>query len=306
MLNKKLVLGSLAGATLLVGAAVLVPTAANAAGVVGGTCVNCHTMHDSVDGADQDATGAQAQLLKFAGCVGCHTGSANNPTTGLGSGTIPAPQVGVAASATANAGGYFDVDANSHSVDGSILTMNAVMDAPGGGGVAAFEVGTSFTCEDCHGAAIGGHHAASVSYRMLDADSANDGTWAGAYVTEGTVSPTYGQATDSTYDATTLNNFCADCHGGFHGQLIATDDQNNDAGEWIRHPTDVNASILGVNYTGTLSAIPTGLVANEVMCISCHRAHGSGELDLLRFNYSANTAGNTTATLGCETCHGAK
>ena len=107
-----------------------------------------------------------------------------------------------------------------------------------------------------------------------------------------------------------MNLFCASCHGLFHGDLNTSSD-NNGSKPWIRHPTNVNSSLIGANYEGNLKAVPLGDAGatgtNQVMCISCHRPHGSAVNDLLRFSYSGtdNYAGDVPASLGCETCHGA-
>jgi hypothetical protein len=281
MLNKKLVLGSLAGATLLAGAMILAPSAVLASGVVSGVCTGCHTMHNSVDNAipTGGSTLPQGYLLLQAGCVGCHTGSANNTATGLGTGTPAAPQVGVLAVGTANAGGYFNTaeGATSHSVtDLTFAGTAALATAPGGGAMA-------ITCVSCHQQAAGGHHTAGNGYRMLTAASTTTGP------------ANYGQtSTVATYDSASMNTFCASCHGGFHGaggQGAAT--------PFIRHPTD-NVSTAANSFN-----LPTG-AANEVMCLSCHMAHGNARTDMIRFNYAANLAGDATASPGCETCHTAK
>ncbi len=305
MLNKKLVLGSLAGATLLAGAAFMLPSAAQAA--VSGTCVNCHTMHNSQTGAVVIATTAYGDpangMLLNQNCVGCHTGAANN-TLGVEAVAPNAPQVGVAASASANAGGYFNPAVGmSHSVVGSITTMAAdLVTSPGGAFAGAFE------CEDCHGA-TGAHHGTPTSYRMLNPDAANDGTADGIFVTPGgTIDAEFGNldATSSTYDAVTMNGFCAACHGLFHG-----DANTNAATPFVRHPTSnavtaVDAATYGASHTGS-AVVPVGQgVVSGVMCISCHRAHGGGELDMLRFSYAGNVAGDTVLDSGCETCHGQK
>jgi hypothetical protein len=302
MLNKKLVLGSLAGATLLVGAAIMVPTVANAA--VSGTCVNCHTMHNSQD--DATVYSGTTNFLLNQNCAGCHTGFAND---GNGvSGTTPfAPQVGAAASSTQNAGGYFqDIDGKAHNVNGSItsLTASALTQSPGG----AFDAtGTNFICESCHGA-TGAHHSVPTSYRMLRADKNGDGTIDGVTVTPGaTVDATYGiSGTGSTYNEEAMNYFCADCHGTFHGDT-------NTAGPsspFTRHPTANATSPVDANsYNSyaTTAAVPVGELSSGVMCISCHRAHGSDNADLLRFSYAEQNAGTTQGdSLGCESCHGAK
>jgi hypothetical protein len=43
-----------------------------------------------------------------------------------------------------------------------------------------------------------------------------------------------------------------------------------------------------------------------VMCLSCHRAHGSNYPDILRFNYSAIDTDNGNNDVGCFVCHASK
>lgn len=281
MLNKKLVLGSFVGATLMAGAMILAPVAAQA-GVVAGVCTGCHTMHDSVEGVDQGTPGQNNQLLLFDGCVGCHTG-AENDATGLGTGGMAAPQVSAQADTnTINAGGYFLAGAgtNMHSTT-SIAGITANLDtAPGGTFLT-----TGLTCEACHTAASGGHHATVSTYRFMT------GVTAVADANYGV-----GETSVSAYDNTSINSMCASCHPNFHG----TANTGATTGNFTRHPTNVIATGI-VNS----AAIPTG-IANEVMCILCHRPYGSAETDLLRFSYAANVADDTNTSLGCETCHGAK
>ena len=128
---------------------------------------------------------------------------------------------------------------------------------------------------------------------------------------------------------TTLNNaqnptvtaFCCGCHGEFHIQ--------DESGSWIRHPSDAvipntagseYANAFGANGTGTgdydplvpvarpsLSVVsPTVAIGSDmVMCLSCHRPHGSPYDDLLRWDYKGEMiAGTTThAGEGCFICH---
>jgi predicted CXXCH cytochrome family protein len=289
MLNKKLVLGSLAGATLLVGAMILAPSA-QALGVVNGSCVLCHTMHNSDDLADMgDGSGPYGDLLKLSGgCAGCHAIAATvNGTNGMGGSPIAAPQVGVSASGTINAGGYFNtVEGNtSHSV--TDLTFGgdvALTTAPGGGAMA-------ISCTSCHTAAAGGngHHSSTGGYRMLG-------------VAAGTNGSNYGNlANVNTYDAAVMNGFCATCHANFHDAGTTGGAQTGSAGAWIRHPTNINSTYANDALISTGNG-----GGNEVMCLSCHYAHGSDNTDLLRFDYATVTAGDTTSNVGCELCHGEK
>ncbi len=126
----------------------------------------------------------------------------------------------------------------------------------------------------------------------------------------------------------TISFLCAECHGVFHGTI----DGDATAGSpWVRHPTDINLpnsggyddynSDNGDNTAGSYSleapvARPTvpaassatvvpggaGATGAIVMCLSCHRAHGSPEDDLLRWTYSSMVAGGGNTT-GCFVCH---
>ena len=288
MLSKKLILGSLAGATMLASAVLILPNTAQA--VVSGQCVNCHTMHNSEGGSAVDTAGANELLLRAGGCMGCH-GVEANEANGRGATTL-APQVGTAASGTQNAGGYFNVDADSHSVGGSIAGLVDTSTAPGG----SMAAGTGFTCQSCHTDAggTGGHHNAAAGYRML-------GT-----VDVGTINVNYAQdGTDTVYNisGTDINSVCAACHPDFHGTTAGNQSKTGGvATDWVRHPTGITAA--GYPAANALG-IPQG-VAGEVLCISCHRPHGSGAADLVRFSYTANSAGDGSQSVGCETCHGSK
>ena len=114
----------------------------------------------------------------------------------------------------------------------------------------------------------------------------------------------------------TMTAYCTGCHGNFHNQA----DTNAD---WIRHPSDAVLPTTGeyAAYTAydpiapvarpsltTIGAAETVVPGTDmVMCLSCHRAHGSGYDDLLRWEYSGMVAGGTGADgTGCFVCHTAK
>ena len=147
--------------------------------------------------------------------------------------------------------------------------------------------------------------------------------------------PTLSGGTNSTFIS--ISQLCAECHGAFHnssGTYTGTQGIQGSgatmASPWIRHPTDFNMDGLGgeyANYTAydpmvpighsTLTGLINGTVAYEgttstngdiVMCISCHRAHGSPYADLLRWKYSQMKVGTTGAGQGhgCFKCHSTK
>ncbi|MEA1990722.1 MAG: cytochrome c3 family protein [Thermodesulfobacteriota bacterium] len=115
----------------------------------------------------------------------------------------------------------------------------------------------------------------------------------------------------------TMTGYCTGCHGNFHLQLDAAV-----GGNWIRHPSDAvipdsgeYASYTSYNpiapaarpdlsgYTGPSATVSPG--TDLVMCLSCHRAHGSPYDDLLRWEYDGMVAGGggTGDGTGCFVCH---
>ena len=130
-------------------------------------------------------------------------------------------------------------------------------------------------------------------------------------------------------DKTTISYLCAECHGQFHSDIGGT------SSPWTRHPTDfdmgnasgseyqyynggsggtnnysviapVGSSTIGPNPLSTVNAQSADGTA-IVLCISCHRAHGTEYDDLLRWDYSTMTAGqSTTPNEGCFICHTTK
>ncbi|MHB1014399.1 MAG: cytochrome c3 family protein [Desulfurivibrionaceae bacterium] len=109
---------------------------------------------------------------------------------------------------------------------------------------------------------------------------------------------------------------------------------------WVRHPTDFDMNTVktkeysayggGVLGTGAgaayVPAVPvassvttvmssTGAPASTVFavagdaivtCVSCHRAHGSNQPDMLRWDYTTMNAGGGLNTTGCFACHTTK
>ena len=154
-----------------------------------------------------------------------------------------------------------------------------------------------------------GHGASGIEdtdwEQTVDADDHNE-----YLALSGTkTSPGNFSALDSTVTA-----FCCGCHGNFHVEQDYT-------GAWIRHPSDAVIPITG-EYAGYITYNPLAPVGrpslngwtgpsslvNEggteekdmVICLSCHRAHGSPYPDILRWDYSDR------ATSGCCICHTSK
>lgn len=307
MVKRRLLLGG------LIAGAFLLPSVASA-GVVTGACVLCHTMHNSQNNATMNGSGTgNSNLLMENGCVGCHTGVANDVATGKAVSGVPAPQVGETGNYRLS-GGYFPTasgnatdDAKMHTVTGGMYAAadtTLVLNIPGTGGTRAASVAGGFTCSDCHNA-TGGHHNTSAGYRMLTGVT---GTGQADYgVLLNTTSNGNGERSLNQYDST-MNDFCASCHGGFH-----TPNQGvGGASGWLRHPTGnavtygaTNEPSIVTKTTATdIDEAPIG-AGNIVLCISCHVPHGSSRADLLAFNYNGtdNIAGGSTASIGCETCH---
>jgi hypothetical protein len=121
----------------------------------------------------------------------------------------------------------------------------------------------------------------------------------------------------------TMTGYCCGCHSNFHTE-------ENAGGDWIRHPSDAvipnsgeYASAYGaVGGTGAYDAlVPVArpsltdwtqassdvrIGTDLVMCLSCHKAHGSPYPDMLRWDYDQMIAGNPAKTGGCFTCHTGK
>lgn len=182
------------------------------------------------------------------------------------------------------------------------------------------------------------------SYRFLSGSvkGGERGDWefTGADEDSHNVYVTDGDWNDST-TAGSITALCAQCHGNFHGSASnvvgdGTDGNNNGIAPWIRHPTDIslessNVDVehrsyhtyavltpIGLNQTGAAgfsSGDPVTIIGSYdaasanfsyVICQSCHRAHASEELDMLRFSYSDQIVGGATISKGCLKCHSEK
>ncbi len=134
----------------------------------------------------------------------------------------------------------------------------------------------------------------------------------------------------------TISSHCARCHDDFHNGTGNISSGVFSNGIWIRHPTDFDMSnaksqgptfsateyaqyndyqaagtpysvispVATADTTTTINTVVYGQADDAiVMCLSCHRAHGSPYDAILRWDYK-NWPG--TGFNGCAICHTAK
>ena len=147
------------------------------------------------------------------------------------------------------------------------------------------------------------------------------------------------RTTDARSDTSTISYLCAECHGDFHGGTGDLGMDNPDANigaPWLRHPTDYDmgnvktkeyggygapgtsnhtystiAPVAWVTLSASMTITPVTFSDDTVVtCISCHRAHGTPNDDILRWDYSLMDAGSDLDPRnnvgGCFICHTTK
>ena len=176
----------------------------------------------------------------------------------------------------------------------------------------------------------------ALSYRFLNGvQGLEDPDWEYHPTTAGHHNKYYGKDRTGEIDDAqgTVSSLCGQCHGDFHNgsEKIASGTFGN--GVWLRHPTDFDMerakSRSGEEYkyynggTGTdnpysvISPVATSDTSTNlnttvfsgtddaiVMCLSCHRAHGTPNDAILRWNYK-KWPGNDGYN-GCAVCHTTK
>jgi hypothetical protein len=132
-------------------------------------------------------------------------------------------------------------------------------------------------------------------------------------------------------DDSTISSLCAKCHGNFHqGAGKIASGTFGSSGVWLRHPTDFdmgrasstdeytayNGGSGSNNLYSVISPVATASKTESinstiytaaddaiVMCLSCHRAHGTPYQAILRWDYKAWPGGGYN---GCAVCHTTK
>ncbi|MCK4819689.1 hypothetical protein KA005_28240 [bacterium] len=307
---------------------------------VSGRCDICHTMHNSQAGSPmaEDTLGAATTTpnahLCLSSCIGCHATASSidapkiNDTYGSNScagGTFRAADA--------------STDQKIHNVNVAIHALgaddqfNGADDIPGltsGGlnGKGVSNLPEDLTCagaNGCHGDAtvsgndlgIGGfHHGSKSGWRYLQIAS-NQAAVSGLGSSDWEAAQP-DASNHNVYSSSTtvgISKLCGNCHPNFHGL------SNTQSGsDWIRHPTDATLPGSWSPNTGAtelysqhpfafadLSGKSTTSAYDEtdaqVMCLSCHRAHGSPYDDILRWSYADQCAGSVTTDHGCLGCH---
>ncbi|OHB33478.1 MAG: hypothetical protein A2X84_13790 [Desulfuromonadaceae bacterium GWC2_58_13] len=123
-----------------------------------------------------------------------------------------------------------------------------------------------------------------------------------------------------------ISDFCGGCHNTYHSWPLGGLPNGGYGNPWLRHPASIVLPASG-EYDEYRTYDPTVPVAradaatlqglggasatvtpgsDKVMCLSCHRAHGSPFPDMLRWDYSGMLAGTpqgASAGNGCFKCH---
>jgi len=128
----------------------------------------------------------------------------------------------------------------------------------------------------------------------------------------------------------TISSLCARCHGDFHNGSGNLASGSFGSGVWIRHPVDFDMSravssgeylsynkqqgtgnpysvIAPLATADTTTAVQSSVFVQAddavVMCLSCHRAHGTPFAAILRWDYRSWPGGGYN---GCSICHTTK
>ncbi|MGD2079571.1 MAG: cytochrome c3 family protein [Nitrospirota bacterium] len=312
-----------------------------------GTCSNCHTMHNSQDGSpvatDPDGNPLEAPYtaLLISSCVGCHSSDGSAPVVSAPISNTPvvnnlSEPVGMLA------GGNFFHLITDDSFGHNIFTSNPDdvlgSDPPGG----AFPEGGSYAGQlrcagtrGCHGL-NGGHSDTPMDDQLMSIygshhanTSQTDGSTVGSsyrflYGIQGLEDDDWEQDNVNTShneymgsagiaETTTINYFCAECHGDYHDPSGV-----GSSSPWLRHPTDVALPAGPTEYAQYTAYSMLAPVARSdpynvqntaevtpgsdvVMCLSCHRAHASPYYKLMRWDFRSTDL--ATALSGCGVCH---
>ncbi len=297
-----------------------------------GGIATAYKMNDTYSGFETDIL--PNEMLLISDCVGCHAST--------GSSTIVSGiPIIFSTSSFSNplAGGNFSHvrtdDSFGHNVSGIKAQDSTLGLTPPGGSAMTSQL----TCAGefgCHGDRSAGktnftgmskaHHkddsggitgaSVGLSYRFLNGIlGKEDANWE-----QDNVNTSHNEYSGSTSSSTdTISYLCATCHGNFHTWQGGASEVGT-ASPWLRHPTDIALKNSGEYASYTTYNMTTPVARPDpdtvpatasvtpgtdiVMCLSCHRAHGSPNYKMMRWDIKSSTL--ATALSGCNICHTSK
>jgi predicted CXXCH cytochrome family protein len=284
-------------------------------------CSDCHVMHFSqthaYDGGSNPnlGSGPNDYLLRDTAsnlCLSCHDGQFTYVPDVMGANTNAGYlRQGGALNVPGGVDGYLETDGHSIGYDGAIP-----------GNVLTISAANPLTCTHCHSAHGSGTVLGASGYRNLggfgtgvdpgvDLDQISylsgignnlNTVWVFEDFSFGTLADHYGQDKitfnePGAEDGNSYGNFCAGCHGDFHGDPGDANIGAGASGPFIRHPVagvDIGALVAdgshsdlteltgktnqvhvmspGLQKAGSYDGTDTGLTPS---CMTCHKGHGN-------------------------------
>lgn len=276
--------------------------------------------------------------LLVSNCIGCHTETGTDTIIGKSETNNGTPIVfNVSEPDKPLAAGNFHYvgndDAMGHNVDGIKSQDGTLATTPPGGSAMQSQLSCG-GLSGCHGDRTEKNELDSVHkahHTVIDESTKIDGTTTGRSYRflKGVVGledkdweqddiNTSHNEYKGTSGSSSISYLCKQCHGNFHD-----DSGVGSASPWLRHPTDIVLPNTGeyqyyngvygedkgdYNMTVPLArpdipdeSSPTVTPGTDiVMCLSCHRAHGSPNFKMVRWDNLNSFAD------GCGVCHTSK
>jgi len=233
-------------------------------------CIDCHAFHAWQDKAERDSKRLYASVLE-ENCEGCHASYDTEMLVKSGLNIIPIVKSAEEPKVPLSGGNFYYISGQIH------------LEKAG-------------YCTSCHRDVR--HHATKAGYRFLGEDI------------EGIGDPMY-EYGDGHNIYKSGDKYCNGCHNDYCGSK----NQRSGTG-WIRHPTNIPLPMSGeyAGYKVYRKDVPVSypdLKKPErsnahIMCISCHRPHGTPYNFLLRWDYNTILAGSGNNLTGCFACHTTK